>query len=39
MIKVRIDACRQAVTDYRSEHGVTAPIEEIDGTGVLWRKS
>ncbi|ETB10911.1 TylF/MycF family methyltransferase [Mycobacterium avium subsp. hominissuis] len=34
-----IDACRQAVTDYRSEHGVTAPIEEIDGTGVLWRKS
>ena len=33
-----IDACRQAVTDYRTEHGVTAEIEEIDGTGVQWRK-
>lgn len=33
-----IDACRQAVTDYRTQHGVTAEIEEIDGTGVLWRK-
>lgn len=33
-----IDACRQAVADYRTQHGVTAEIEEIDGTGVLWRK-
>jgi O-methyltransferase len=33
-----IDACRRAVTDYRAQHGVTAQIEEIDGTGVLWRK-
>ncbi|OCB44671.1 macrocin O-methyltransferase [Mycobacterium malmoense] len=33
-----IDACRQAVTDYRTKHGVTAEIVEIDGTGVLWRK-
>lgn len=33
-----IDACRQAVGDYRTAHGVTAEIEEIDGTGVLWRK-
>lgn len=33
-----IAACRQAVTDYRTQHGVTAEIEEIDGTGVLWRK-
>lgn len=33
-----IDACRQAVTDYRTQHGVTAEIVEIDGTGVLWRK-
>lgn len=33
-----IDACRQAVADYRTAHGITAPIEEIDGTGVLWRK-
>lgn len=33
-----IDACRQAVADYRTAHGITAQIEEIDGTGVLWRK-
>lgn len=33
-----IDACRQAVADYRTAHAVTAEIEEIDGTGVLWRK-
>jgi O-methyltransferase len=33
-----IKACAQAVTDYRAQHGVTAEIVEIDGTGVLWRK-
>ena len=33
-----IKACRQAVTDYRAKHGVSAEIIEIDGTGVLWRK-
>jgi O-methyltransferase len=30
--------CRQAVTDYRSQHGISAEIVDIDGTGVLWRK-
>lgn len=34
-----IKACAQAVTDYRDKHGVTDEIVEIDGTGVLWRKS
>lgn len=34
----RIKACRQAVSDYRSRHGITEPIIDIDGTGVLWRK-
>lgn len=34
-----IDACRQAVADYRTAHGVTEEIEEIDGSGVLWRKA
>jgi O-methyltransferase len=33
-----IPACRQAVTDYRSKHGISSEIVEIDGTGVLWRK-
>jgi hypothetical protein len=34
-----IDACKQAVTDYRAEHGITDPIHEIDWTGVWWQKS
>ncbi|MGH3643102.1 MAG: TylF/MycF/NovP-related O-methyltransferase [Mycobacterium sp.] len=33
-----IDACRKAVTDFRTKNGVSAEIVEIDGTGVLWRK-
>jgi len=33
-----MEPCRQAVTDYRAKHGVTADIEDIDGSGVLWRK-
>lgn len=30
--------CRQAVDDYRAEHGVDEPIERIDWSGVFWRK-
>lgn len=30
--------CRQAVTDYRAEHRIDAPIQFIDGMGVWWRK-
>lgn len=33
-----IDACRQAVTDYRTRNGITAEIHEIDWTGVWWQK-
>ena len=33
-----IDACRQAVTDHRERHGITAPIHEVDWTAVWWRK-
>lgn len=33
-----IDACRQAVTDYRTANGITAPIEDVDWTAVWWRK-
>ena len=32
-------ACRQAVHDFRSEHGVAEPIERIDWGGVFWRRS
>ena len=31
-------ACRQAVTDYRETHGISAEIVDIDGSGVFWRK-
>ncbi|MGH3636077.1 MAG: TylF/MycF/NovP-related O-methyltransferase [Mycobacterium sp.] len=30
--------CRQAVTDYRTKHGISAEIVDIDGIGALWRK-
>jgi O-methyltransferase len=33
-----VKACKQAVTDYRTQHGISAEIVDIDGTGVLWRK-
>jgi O-methyltransferase len=33
-----INACRQAVEDYRAEHNVDAPINWIDRTGVWWRR-
>lgn len=31
--------CRQAVHDYRAKHGITEPIEKIDWTGAVWRRS
>jgi O-methyltransferase len=33
-----IPACAKAVQDYRLEHQIEEPIEEIDWTGVFWRK-
>jgi O-methyltransferase len=30
--------CREAAEDFRRDHGITAPIQEIDWTGVYWRK-
>lgn len=34
-----VPACRQAIHDYRDEHGITDPIVPIDGIGVYWRKT
>lgn len=34
-----VPACRQAVEDYRAEHGIDEPIIEIDWTGAYWRKA
>ena len=35
----KLTGCKQAVDDYRSEHGITDEIIQIDWTGVFWRKS
>jgi O-methyltransferase/8-demethyl-8-(2,3-dimethoxy-alpha-L-rhamnosyl)tetracenomycin-C 4'-O-methyltransferase len=32
-----VEGCRKAIADYRSEHGIDAPIHDIDGIGVYWR--
>jgi hypothetical protein len=34
-----IEACRQAVTDFRASRGVTDQINAIDGYGVCWQKA
>jgi hypothetical protein len=33
------EACRLAVEDYRSMHGIVAPMQQIDWSGVFWRKA
>jgi len=34
-----IAACRQAVTDYREQHGIVDEIHTVDWTGAYWQKS
>jgi len=34
-----VDACRQAVHDYREAHGVREPIQAIDWTGAFWQRA
>lgn len=34
-----IKACREAIHDYRDEHGITEDIIKIDHTGVWWQKT
>jgi hypothetical protein len=33
-----LDRCREAIDDYRREHGIAEPLEPIDWCGVRWRK-
>jgi O-methyltransferase len=30
--------CKAAVDDYRAEHGITTPLQQVDWTAVCWRK-
>ncbi len=34
-----IPGCRKAITDYRQQKGIEDPIQEIDGSGVFWRRT
>jgi O-methyltransferase len=34
-----IQECKEAVTNYRAQHGVTDRIISIDHNGAFWRKS
>lgn len=34
-----IPACKQAVTEYRAQHGIVDAIKPIDWTGAFWQKS
>ncbi|CAM3951223.1 TylF/MycF family methyltransferase [Smaragdicoccus niigatensis] len=33
-----IEGCRQAIHDFRTEHGITDVMHVVDWTGVYWRK-
>jgi len=33
-----VPGCKQAVDEYRAEHGIAEPIVDIDGWGVYWRR-
>jgi O-methyltransferase len=34
-----IPACKQAVDDYRRDHGIDEPLEQVDWTGVYWQRT
>ena len=34
-----LDQCREAVEDFRREHGIREPVEEIDWCGARWRRA
>ncbi|HXP61270.1 MAG TPA: TylF/MycF family methyltransferase, partial [Dongiaceae bacterium] len=34
-----VPGCRQAVEDFRLEHGITEPLREIDWTGSYWQRT
>ena len=33
-----LQGCRAAVDAYRAEYGIIAPLQEVDGAAVYWRK-
>lgn len=35
---LQIDPCREAVDDFRREHGITEPLEQVDWSCTRWRR-
>lgn len=35
----QIAACRRAVADYRAQHNIKDPIQDIDGWGKFWKRT
>ena len=33
-----VPQCKQAVSDYRENHGITAPIKTVDASGAYWQR-
>ena len=33
-----IGACKQAIEDFRARHSISEPVQEVDWTGVYWKK-
>ena len=34
-----VEGCRQAVHEFRDSHGIDEPLEQVDWTGVFWRRA
>jgi O-methyltransferase len=34
-----VPPCKTAVDDFRTRHGIAEPIQEVDWTGIYWRKT
>ena len=39
VVHERLGRCRRAVQDFRSDHGITEPLEDVDRGTVAWRRS
>jgi O-methyltransferase len=33
-----VEGCRRAVEEFRTRHGISAPLQQVDWTGVWWRR-
>jgi O-methyltransferase len=38
-VRGAVPGCKSAAEDFRAEHGIETELQQIDWTGVFWRKS